>query len=111
MRIAKTWRVSRKSTKTWRLLKMTNRPRLQAREYAPAATVKQSSLLANVVNTAESNANSKSKALHLKKSTDETGSAFLSPVRSASMQNNVQNTRKNLGNAGIKLTCYKGTAF
>ncbi len=61
--------------------------------------------------TTENYANLENKALHLKKSSDETGSAFLSPVRIASMQNNLQNTRENLGNAGIKLTCYKGTAF
>jgi hypothetical protein len=39
-------------------------------------------------------ANPENKALHLKKSTDETGYALLSPVRSAAMQNNPQSTRK-----------------
>ena len=39
-------------------------------------------------------ANLENKALHLKKSADETGSAFLSPARSAAMQSNLQNTRK-----------------
>ena len=44
--------------------------------------------------TAENYAIPENKALHLKKSADETGSAFLSPVRSAAMQSNLQNTRK-----------------
>jgi hypothetical protein len=42
--------------------------------------------------TAENYANYE--ALHLTKSTDETGCALLSPVRSATMQNILQNTRK-----------------
>ncbi|EPS57298.1 hypothetical protein M569_17520 [Genlisea aurea] len=44
--------------------------------------------------TAENYANTENEALHLKKSTDETGSAFLSPVRSATIQNNQETTRK-----------------
>jgi hypothetical protein len=38
--------------------------------------------------------NSQNEALHLKKSTEKTGCALLSPVRSATMQNNLQSTRK-----------------
>ena len=45
--------------------------------------------------TAESYTKTKNKALHLMNSYDESGSAFLSPVRSAMLYNNQQTTRTN----------------
>ena len=45
------------------------------------------------------------------KSSDETGSAIVSPVRSAEIQSNQQSTRSNLSSARIRLTSCKNTAF
>ena len=61
--------------------------------------------------TAENYADHETEALYLKKSADETGSAFLSPGRSATVQNNLQSTRKSLGTAGFTFIGCKNTAF
>jgi hypothetical protein len=74
--------ISRKSTINWRLLKMTNRPRLQARAYTRTAIVKQSSLLANVGLDGWKLCKSQKQSTGLNKSMDEISRAILSPVRS-----------------------------
>ena len=109
-----TWRVSRKSAIPWRLLRKRiaipwrtiskichtlaiihgDKPSAPlGKGYTPAAVVHTAEPSGECgKHTAENYANYE--ALHLMKSTDETGRALLSPVRSAAMQNNLQNTRK-----------------